>query len=103
MDFGGFVFDARAALVAVLLLNFFKLFDDDVAQLLLGSEDRFELGDVIANYRFNSFEISSMESFVRRCNCSSRMASACVVVKGFSGSTLGARPVVLMSIFLPPK
>src|SRR6202158_2886385 len=51
----------------------------------------------------NSFEISSMESLVRRCNCSSRMASACFAVKGFSGSSLGARPAVLSSIFLQPQ
>ena len=49
-DFGGFVFDARAALVAVELLHFFEFFDDDVAQLLLGAEDGFVFGDVVANF-----------------------------------------------------
>ena len=45
-DFRSFVFDARAALVAVELLYFFQLFDDDVAQLLLRSENGFVLGNV---------------------------------------------------------
>src|SRR5579872_3510066 len=49
-DLGGFVFDTRAAVVAVELLHFFELFDDDGAQLFLGAENRFVLGDVVANF-----------------------------------------------------
>ena len=75
MDFGRFVFDDGAALVAVLLLDFFELLHDDVAQLLLRSEDRFVLGNVIANMPSARSRISSMESLVRRYSCSSRMAS----------------------------
>ena len=37
---------------------------------------------------FNSFEISSIESLVRRCNCSSRMASACLRGEGLFGIEL---------------
>src|ERR1039458_4226758 len=60
-DLGGFVFDHRAPRVAVELLHFFQLLDDNRAQLLLRAEN------------------------------------------GFSAGSFGARPVVLMSIFLPPK
>src|SRR5579862_7331139 len=48
-DLGSFVFDAGAAFVAVELLYFFELFDDDGAKLLLGAENGFVLGDVAAN------------------------------------------------------
>ena len=33
-DFGGFVFDDGLALVAVLLFDFFQLFDDHAAEFL---------------------------------------------------------------------
>ena len=94
---------SRAALVAVELLHFFQLFDDDFAQLGF-SEPRMDSYSVMPSRTSpNSFEISSIESLVRRCNCNSRIASAWRAVKGLSASSLGARPVVLMSIFLPPK
>ena len=48
MDFGGFVFDDGAALVAVELLDLFELLDDDAAQFLLRAKNGFELGDVVA-------------------------------------------------------
>ena len=48
MNFGGFVFDHGAALVAVELLDFFQFGDDDFAQLFLGAKNRFEFGDVLA-------------------------------------------------------
>ena len=38
-----------AALVSVELLDFFQLFDDDVAQLFLGAENGFVFGDVVAD------------------------------------------------------
>src|SRR5580704_677048 len=49
LNFGGFVFDEGAAFVAVELFNFFELFDDDAAQLLFGTENRFVVGDVVAS------------------------------------------------------
>ena len=39
MDFGGFVFDDGAAFVAVELFDFFQLFDDHAAQLLLRTQE----------------------------------------------------------------
>src|SRR6185369_5523987 len=49
VDLGGFVFDDGAAGVAVELFHFFQLFDDDGAQLLLGTENGFKLCDVFAD------------------------------------------------------
>src|ERR1019366_2871633 len=49
-DFGGFVFDARAAFIPVELLHFFQLFNDDFAQLRLGAEDGFVFRDVVADF-----------------------------------------------------
>src|SRR5207248_9712611 len=49
LDFGGFVKDLGAALVAVLLLDLLQLFDDHVAQLLLARQDGFVFGNAIAN------------------------------------------------------
>src|SRR5713226_2733454 len=48
-DFGGFVFDASTAFVAVKLFHFFKLVDDHGAQLFLGAENGFVLGDVVTD------------------------------------------------------
>ena len=49
VDLGGFVLNDGAAVVAVVLLDLFELFDDDVAQLLLGCQDGFVLGDALAH------------------------------------------------------
>src|SRR5581483_9528099 len=48
MNFGGFVFNDRAALVTIELLDFLELADDHLAQLLLRAENRFVFGDVFA-------------------------------------------------------
>ena len=48
MDFGSFVFDDGAALVAVQLLYFFEFFHDHGAQFLFRTQDGFVLGDVLA-------------------------------------------------------
>src|SRR5579872_177882 len=49
-DLCGFVFNARAAVVAIQLFNFFELFDDDGSQFLFGAENGFVLGDVVADF-----------------------------------------------------
>ena len=57
------------------------------------SEARIDSNSAIASRTdFNSLEISSIESLVKRCSCSSRMASACFEVNGLSASSFGARP-----------
>src|SRR5579859_191253 len=48
VNFRGLVFDYGATLVTVKLLDFFQLSDDDLAQLFLGTENRFVFGDVLA-------------------------------------------------------
>src|SRR5450432_819712 len=48
-DLSGFVRDFGAALIAILLADFFQLLDDHVAQLLVGSQDRFVFGNLFAN------------------------------------------------------
>src|SRR5208282_6564605 len=48
-DFRSFVFDHGAALVAVKFLDLFQFLDDDFAQLRLGSENRFVLGNGFAH------------------------------------------------------
>jgi hypothetical protein len=48
LEFCGFVFDYGAALITIELLDFFQLGDDDLAQLFLGAENRFEFGNVLA-------------------------------------------------------
>ena len=48
MDFGGFVLDDGAALVAVELFDFFQLFYDYAAEFLFRTQDRFVVGDVVA-------------------------------------------------------
>jgi hypothetical protein len=49
-DFGGFVFDASAALVPVEFFYFFELLDDDGAEFFLGGEDGFVVFDALANF-----------------------------------------------------
>src|SRR5271157_1303602 len=49
-DFGGFVFDAGAALVSVEFFYFFEFFDDDFAKLWLGGEDGFVVFDSSADF-----------------------------------------------------
>ena len=65
-ELGGLVEDLGAALVAVLVADVFELLDDDAAELLLGGEDGFEFGDVVADDWRSSLRSSSMESWVRR-------------------------------------
>ena len=50
LQLGGLVDDLGAALVAVFVADGFELLDDDVAELLLGGEDGFVLGDVVADF-----------------------------------------------------
>ena len=68
--------DLRAALVAVLLQDFAQLGDDHRLQLLFAGQN-FPSSAMRSRIAFNSFRISSIESRVRRCSCSSRMASIC--------------------------
>ena len=49
-DLGGFVQDLGAAVVAVLLADFFQLLDDHAAQLFLAAQDSFVLGDAVAHF-----------------------------------------------------
>ena len=49
LQLGALVDDLRAALVAVLVANFFEFLDDDRAQLLVAGQDRFVLGDPLAH------------------------------------------------------
>src|SRR5260370_14709241 len=46
-DLRSFVFDERAALVAIKLLDFLELGDDYPTQLLFRAENGFKLGDVL--------------------------------------------------------
>ncbi len=50
LQLGGLVDDLRAARVAVLVANLFEFLDDDGAQLLVAGEDRFVLGDLLADF-----------------------------------------------------
>src|ERR1039458_2913929 len=48
-DFRGLVFDDGAARIAVKLLDLFQFLDDYLAELRLGSENRFVLGNRLAH------------------------------------------------------
>ncbi len=50
LQLGGLVEDLRAALVAVLLADFFELLDDDAAEFLLRGEDGLVLRDALADF-----------------------------------------------------
>ena len=50
LELGGLVDDLGAALVAVILADGFEFLDDDGAELFLRGEDRFVLGDVVADF-----------------------------------------------------
>jgi hypothetical protein len=75
VDFCGFIFDHRAPVIAVKLLYFFEFLHDHGAQLFLRTQDGFVIA-MCSRVTVSSLVISSMESLVRRCNCSSRIASA---------------------------
>jgi hypothetical protein len=49
-DFGGFVFDAGAALVSVEFFYFFEFLDDDGAEFFLGGENGFVVFDAAADF-----------------------------------------------------
>src|ERR1700690_647750 len=49
LDFSSVVFNNRAPLVSVELLDFLQLGDDDSAQLLFRTENRFELRNIFAH------------------------------------------------------
>ncbi len=60
LDFGGLVDDGGAAGVAVAVANVFQLLDDDFAELLVGGEDFFVLGNSLADFG------ELVENFVHR-------------------------------------
>ena len=49
LEFGALVDDLGAARVAIFVADFFKLLDDDGAELLVAGEDGFVLGDAVAD------------------------------------------------------
>ena len=59
LQLGALVDDLRAARVAVLVANLFELLDDDRAQLVFAGQDRFVLGDLLA-------DLASVRSAARR-------------------------------------
>ena len=102
-DLRGFVFDHRTARIAVKLLHFFEFLDDDGAQLLFRSENGLVLSDAIAHFFQlvrdfvdRQFGQAMQLQFEDRVRLLGRERLIGV-------GSLGARPVVLMSIFLPPK
>ena len=101
-DFCSFVFDAGAALVAVGLFYFFEFLDDDGTKFFLGGEDGFVFFDAPADFfQFvGNFVDGKFGEAVQL-----QFEDGLGLARGerLFGIQLGARPAVLMSIFLPPK
>ena len=75
LDFLDAIDDLGAALVAIGFQDFAQLGDDDGFQFLVAGENFEFSSSMRSRISASSLRISSMESCVRRCNCSSRMAS----------------------------